>query len=73
MTLIKSIYGPVEVAHCWFKEYIKTMNLKAGFKQYRTELCILYGVNELMTVIIIIYTDDTLKIGYKPALMDTIE
>ena len=49
------------------------MTLKAGFNQYKTYPCILYRIYELGTVIFIIYVDDTLKIGDKPELMDTIE
>ena len=32
LTLIKSIYSILQEETCWFKEYIKTMNLKEGFK-----------------------------------------
>ena len=32
LTPINSINGLVQAAILWFKEYIKTMNLKAGFK-----------------------------------------
>ena len=73
LTLIKYIYGTVQVARCWFKEYIKTITLKVWFKQYKTDPCLLYIVNELRTAIVILYVDDTLEIGYKPSLMDTIE
>ena len=73
MTLIKSIYGLIQAARLWFKEYIKTMALKAGFKKCNTGPCLLYRVNELGTIIFIIYVDGTLEIGYKLALMNTIE
>ena len=46
---------------------------KVGFKKTQTDPCLLYIVNELGTVIVIIYIDDTLVIGYKSELMDTIE
>ena len=48
------------------------MTLKEGSKQQKTEPCILYRVNELRTAIFIVYVDDTLGIGDKPELMDTI-
>ena len=40
LTLIKYIYVLVQAAQCWFKEYTKTMNPKAGFKQCKTQTCI---------------------------------
>ena len=73
LTPIKSIYGIVQAERCWFKEYIKKMTQKAVFKQCNTDPCILYIVNELGTAIFIIYVDDTLEIGVKPVLIDTIE
>ena len=60
MTLIRSIYSLIQAVHCWFKEYTKTMNLKVGFKQWNTYTCILYRVNEIGTIIFIVYIDDTL-------------
>ena len=36
-------------------------------------IIVLYRLNELGTEIIIIYIDDTLAIGDKPALVDTVE
>ena len=45
LTLIVYIYDLVQAARCWFMEYIKTMNIKAGFKQYNTDFCLLYRVN----------------------------
>ena len=49
------------------------MNLKSGFKQCKTDTCLLYIVNELGTVIVILYVDETLEIIYKPEFMDKIE
>ena len=46
---IKCIYGLVQAVCNWFKEYIKTMTLKSGLNQCKTDTCILYGVNELGT------------------------
>ena len=71
LNLIKYIYGLVQEAHCWLKEYIKTINFKA--KKIKIDPFILYRVNELRTLIVIVYVDDTLEIGGKPALMNTIE
>ena len=72
MTLIIYIYGLIQAARFWFKEYIKTMTLTEGFKKCETDCCLLYRVNELRTVIVIIYVDKTLSVGDKPELMDTI-
>ena len=47
------------------------MTLKAGFKQCKTDTCLLYRWNELRAVIIIVYVDDTMAIGDKPELMNT--
>ena len=33
LALIKCIYGLVQTSHIWFKEYIKTMAIKAEFKK----------------------------------------
>ena len=41
LTLIKPIYCLVQAARCWFKDYIKTMTLKSGFKQCNTDPCLL--------------------------------
>ena len=49
------------------------MTLKAGFKQCRTDTCLLYKVNELRTIVVILYVDDTLEMGYKTSLMNKIE
>ena len=72
MILIKSIYGLVKAEYLWFKEYIKTMTLKAGFKKFKTGPCLLYILNELGTIIVIVYVDNTLEIGDKPAFMNKI-
>ena len=66
LTLIKSIHSLLQAACFCFKEYFKTMNIKAGFKQFKTYPCLLYIVNELGTVIFIVYIYDTLTIRYKP-------
>ena len=49
------------------------MILKAGFKKYNTNPCILYRVNALDAIIVIAYVDSTLEIGDKPESMNTIE
>ena len=67
------IYGLVRAAHSWFKEFSKTMTLEAGFKECKTDTCLLYRANGLCMVIVIVYLDDTLKIGDKPEFMNTIE
>ena len=45
------------------------MTQKAGFKHCRTDTCILYRVNKLGTAIVILYVDEKLEIGDKPAPM----
>ena len=44
------------------------MTLKAVFKKFNNVPCLLYQVNELGTVIVIVYVDDILAIGDKPEL-----
>ena len=44
-----------------------------GFKQIKTDPCLLYRENNLGPEIFIVYVDYMLAIRYKPALMDTIE
>ena len=73
LKLIKSIYGIVQAEHFWFKEQIKTTTLKAGLKQFNNDTCLLYRLNELRTVIVIVYVDNTLEIGEKTALMNKIK
>ena len=72
LTLIKYIYSIVQAECRWFKEYIKTMNQKAGLEKCKTDPCLLYRVNELGTAIVIVYVDDILAKGEKSALKDTI-
>ena len=73
LMLIKYIYGLVQASNLCFKGYINTMILNVGFKQCRIYPCLLYRLNELGTVIFIVYVNYTLEIGNKPAFMDTIE
>ena len=63
LTLIKCIYSLVHAAHLWFKEYIKTMILKAETNKLNTDTCLLYRVENRVTVIVIRYIDGLLKIG----------
>ena len=48
------------------------MNLKVGYKQCETDPCHSNRVNELETVIPIVYVKDTLEIRDKPSLMNAI-
>ena len=61
LTLTKYIQGLLKSAYFWFKEYIKTMTLKAVFKKWITDPIILYRVNEIRTLIVTIYVDYTLE------------
>ena len=38
LALNKYIYGIVQAECCWFKEYIKTINLKVDINQFKTAL-----------------------------------
>ena len=51
LTLIEYIYGLIQAARCWFKEYIKKTKLKLGLKKCNTDPCLLYIVNQLRTVL----------------------
>ena len=73
LTLIKYIYELIQEARFWFKEYIETTTLKAGFKQWETDPCLLYMLNEIGTLIAIVYVDETLTIRDKPELVYFIE
>ena len=66
LTPIKYIYGLLQEAHFWFKEYIKIMTLKVGFKQWNVDPCLLYRVEELWIVVVIVYVYFMLEIGDKP-------
>ena len=73
LTLIKYIYSIVHAEKFWFKEYIKAIYLKEWFKQCRNYPFLLYRGNKLRNKIVILYIDDTLEIGDKAALMNTIK
>ena len=73
LTLIKSIQGILQAEFFWFKEHINKMTLKAVSKQWITNPSILYRVNEIGTLIFIIYVDDNLKFRDKPELVNIIE
>ena len=62
LTLIKYIHSIIQTDSCWFKEKIKTMTFKLGLKQCKTDICLLYVVNELVNVVVIICIYDTLEI-----------
>ena len=49
------------------------ITLKAGLKKCKTYPFILYRLNELGNIIVILYIDYTLKVVYKPELMNMIE
>ena len=42
LTLVKSIWGLLQAARSWLKEYINTIILKAIFKKCKTDPCLLY-------------------------------
>ena len=46
LTLIKCIYVPIQASCNCLKKYTKTVILKARFKKFKTDPCILYRVNE---------------------------
>ena len=46
---------------------------QGGLQKRKTDPCLLYRVNELGTVIFIVYVDYTLSIGDKLEFMDKIE
>ena len=73
LTLIKYIYGILQAARFWFKEYIKTIIINAGLKICKHNPCPLYQVNVLITVILILYVKDTLEIRHKSELIHIIE
>ena len=51
LMLVKSIYSLVQSSHFLFNKYINNITLKAVFKQFKTDPCLLYRLNELGTVI----------------------
>ena len=69
LALSKYIYIPVQANCCWFKEYIKTMDLEVWFKPFKSDPIILYRVNKIGTEIFILYIYYKLVIRDKPVLM----
>ena len=49
------------------------MTLKTGFKQCKTDPCLLYRLNELRTLIVIVYLDGMLEIIDNPSFMNPFE
>ena len=47
LTLIKSMYGLVQSAYCWFKECINNIALMAVFGKCKTGTCLLLNQREL--------------------------
>ena len=69
----KSIYGLIQSTYSWFKYYINTMTLKAGFNQCKTDPYLICRIYRLCIVILILFVDDTLEIEYKQLFMGKIE
>ena len=73
LALIELIYSIIQASRLWFNEYTKTVTFNPVFKKCKTDLCLLYLVHELGTVIVIVYVYSMLVIVDIPSLLNTIE
>ena len=55
MKMTDLIYGLLQSSQSWFKEYINTMILKAGFNKCKLDPFLLYIVNKIENIIVTIY------------------
>ena len=67
LLLLKTIYGTVQAAREWGLMFARIMK-ELGFTQSAADPCLFVRKNELGLAIVIIYVDDGLCVGSKPAL-----
>ena len=70
LQLVQAMYGLVQAARQFFKKLRDTMVEKMGFTKCLSDQCLLFKKNELGTVIVCLYIDDTMVVGDKAAVDD---
>ena len=69
LKLKRTIYGTVQAARQWFKYFICKLQDKVGFKQSRTDPCLLIKQTEEGVVILCIHVDDACLFGPKKGVL----
>ena len=72
VVLIKSIYGLVQSARCYWKKF-KNSLISMGFEIYHNDNCLLKRTNEKGIVIICLYVDDLFVTGDKEAVLQAVD
>ena len=70
--LIKSIYGLVQSAHCYWKKFKQSLK-DIGFEACHNDNCLLKRIDEKGIVIICLYVDDLLCTGDKDAVLQAVK
>ena len=68
LILVHAMYGLVQAARQFFKKLRNTLEEDMGFKKCLADECLLARTNNLGTVLICLYIDDTLVMGDKKAI-----
>ena len=66
--LDKAMYGLVQAARQYYKKFIKIINEDLGFKKCLADACLLQRETKLGKVVVFVYVDDTMCIGYRYAI-----
>ena len=72
LRLNKSIYGLVQAARAWWKQFMKTLKEDLGFVEYENDSCLLKRKTEKGLTILIMYVDDCFVIGDKDAVKEAL-
>ncbi len=72
LELKKSIYGLVQAARQWWKEFVGYLTEKVNFKKSIVDPCLLYKEENSNKVYLCLYVDDVLLIGNQSLIKSTI-
>jgi hypothetical protein len=73
LKLIKSIYGLVQAARQWWKEFVKVLTEELKFTKSEVDPCLLFKKSEKGMMYLCLYVDDVLCIGDKQAVLEGIQ
>lgn len=68
LLLEKTIYGLVQAARAWWKEFIRVLTKEMNFRQFENDNCLLRKVDENGFIAIGVYVDDNFVIGDDKAI-----
>jgi hypothetical protein len=72
LELEKTIYGLVQAARAWWKEFIRVLTQKMGFEPYPNDNCLLRRKTNDGIVFMVLYVDDCFVVGDKAAIDKTL-